>query len=365
MTSQASLLEELDSVLTDGSHSQRVKALSGVAELFLTGSGRYTEEQIELFDEVIGRLAAAIGTKARARLADTLTVASDAPHRVTRSLAFDDDIDVAGSILTRSRRMTDEDLLDNARTKSQQHLLAISQRPSLTEAVTDVLVTRGNQLVVHTVAKNPGARFSEAGFRMLVRRSNGDDQLAGDVGVRPDLPQHHLVALLEGASAAVRRQLVALNPKAAEAIDKVVAEIADTLQSEVRNASPKFTAAQAHVQAIYRAGNLGEAEIRAFAQDRKFEETAVALALMCRVPVDVVERALLERSHEITLVIAKVAGLTSTTAKALLLLRAADRGISAQDLEQALKMFSRLQYETASRVLRARRQRAADVAVSA
>ena len=57
---------------------------------------------------------------------------------------------------------------------------------------------------------------------------------------------------------------------------------------------------------------------------------------MCDTPIDVVERALLDPGAEIILILAKVAGLSTTTTKAVLLLRAADRGMSAKDLEQAL-----------------------------
>jgi hypothetical protein len=65
----------------------------------------------------------------------------------------------------------------------------------------------------------------------------------------------------------------------------------------------------------------------------------------------VVERALLDPGAEIVLILAKVAGLSSTTTKAVLLLRAADRGMSTEDLEQALTSFNRLQPDTAKRVL--------------
>ena len=84
---------------------------------------------------------------------------------------------------------------------------------------------------------------------------------------------------------------------------------------------------------------------------RKFEETAIALSLLCDTPIDVVERALLEPAAEIVLILANVAGLSSTKNKAILLLRAADRGMSAQDLEHALSSFNRLQPDTARRVL--------------
>src|SRR5206468_4080675 len=114
------------------------------------------------------------------RLADM----PNAPAGVVRMLAFDDDIEVARPVLSASERLAEHDLVANANSKSQLHLAAISERRSLSEAITDVLVTRGDRQVVQSVAKNTGARFSDAGFRMLVKRSSSDEALAVQVGGR-------------------------------------------------------------------------------------------------------------------------------------------------------------------------------------
>ena len=221
----------------------------------------------------------------------------------------------------------------------------------MSEAVTDVLVQRGDREVVQSVVKNAGARFSDAGFRILVNRSAGDDDLATIVGMRGDIPRPHFLVLLEKASSAVRARLAAENPQASAAIDDVVAEVVGGIRDDARNSSPDFAAAQAAVERQNRLRRIGEAEIYQYARDRKFEETAIALSLLCDTPIDVVERALLDPGAEIVLILAKVAGLSSTTTKAILLLRAADRGMSAKDLDQALTSFNRLQPDTARRVL--------------
>ena len=98
-------------------------------------------------------------------------------------------------------------LLEQARTRGQDHLLAISRRKSLNAAVTDVLVERGDKPVMLSMAGNPGATFSESGFTALVKRSHGDDELTTCVGLRRDIPRHHLLRLLVRASHAVRVQL--------------------------------------------------------------------------------------------------------------------------------------------------------------
>jgi hypothetical protein len=69
------------------------------------------------------------------------------------------------------------------------------------------------------------------------------------------------------------------------------------------------------------------------------------------VEIDVAERALFDPAHEMVLIFAKLAGLSSTSVKAILLLKAGDRSMSTQDLDQALTSYGRLQAETARRVL--------------
>ncbi len=345
------LLDELEAALSGGSNTRRIEMLTRVTDLFVGGAPRYSETQIGLFDDVMVRLVQTIEAKARARLSHRLAPIANAPASVVSMLAFDDDIDVAYPVLSQSERLGERELVANAASKSQQHLAAIARRKSLSEAVTDVLVERGDRDVVHSVVKNAGARFSDAGFRMLVKRSTGDDALATEVGRRGDIPRPHFLMLLEKASNAVRARLAAENPQAGAAVEGVVAEVAGGIRSEIRNASPDFAAAQADVERQNRIRRIGEAEIYQYARDRKFEETAIALSLLCDTPIDVVERALLDPGAEIVLILAKVAGLSSTTTKAILLLRAADRGLSANDLEQALASFNRLQDETARRVL--------------
>jgi uncharacterized protein (DUF2336 family) len=367
MPAFTSLIEELERALAVGTEAHRTDMLSRITDLFLAGADRYSDGQIDLFDEIIGKLATAIEAKTRAKLASRLSDVPNAPVGVIRILAHDDDIEVARPVLKNSDQLDDRDLIAAAGSKGQLHLAAIAQRRSLSEAVTDVLVERGNKYVAHSIAKNAGARFSDAGFKILVKRSATDEALALHVGVRRDLPRQHFLTLLDQASATVRARLTTERPAASRAVEGVLNEVVGGIRSDTRKSS-RYTEAISEVEAIKRSGILGEAEVYRFAREGRFEETAVALSLLCGVEIDAVERALQDRGHEMTLILAKLAGFSSTGAKSLLLLKTAGRGISAQDLNNALKSYGRLQVETAQRVLsfyRARLKARGDEAVAA
>jgi uncharacterized protein (DUF2336 family) len=345
------LINELEAALTSGTNARRIEMLTRITELFVGGAARYSEEQTGIFDDVMVRLVSTIEAQARASLARRLAPITNAPSSLIHMLAFDDDIDIAQPVLQQSERLKEPALLANASTKSQEHLRAISQRRSLSEAVTDVLVERGDRDVVHAVVKNIGARFSDAGFRVLVGRSTGDDDLATSIARRGDIPRPHLLVLLEKASSAARARFAAENPPASTDVDGVVAEAVRGFRDDARNWSPDFAVAQAAVERQNRIRRVGEAEIYQYARDRKFEETAIALSLLCDMPIEVVERALLDPGAEIVLILAKVASLSAKTTNAILLLRAADRRMSVKDLDQALARFNRLHPDTARRVL--------------
>src|SRR5258707_3452046 len=108
-------------------------------------------------------------------------------------------------------RIDDAILIETAWSKSQAHLMAISKRKVLSDAVTDVLVLRGNDEVIQSTVNNPGAEFSERGFTRLVDRAEGDDNLATCIGLRPTIPRHLYLKLIAKASVTVRRRLEAAN----------------------------------------------------------------------------------------------------------------------------------------------------------
>ncbi|HEY7458070.1 MAG TPA: DUF2336 domain-containing protein [Xanthobacteraceae bacterium] len=351
MPATSSLILEIERAIASGTVRQRLKALKYVTDMFLAGSGRYSGAQIAMFDDVLLRLAAVIELEARARLARRLAPVGDAPPKMIRALAFDDAIEVAEPVLVQSECLDEPSLVANASTKSQAHLYAISRRRTLSPAVTDVLVDRGDRRVVHSVAGNGGARFSENGFGKLVNHAGKDETLAETLGARGDLPRHHLLKLLQTASAAVREKLAAAHPRAAADIRTAVAKATRGISQEMRESSPEFVKAKKATKRRYSTKQLSETDVHSAARLQNFERTVAALAMLGRFPVDLVERALLDKSSDIVLILARAAGCSRATAKSLLLMSVADRGMSPHDVESALGSFDRLGVSTARRVV--------------
>ena len=77
--------------------------------------------------------------------------------------------------------------------------------------------------------------------------------------------------------------------------------------------------------------------------------TALSVLAGCR--IEIAERAMLNENPGVVQVIAKAAGCSWATVKALLLMTVAERRMSKMDLERARDNFERLERATAQRVL--------------
>jgi uncharacterized protein (DUF2336 family) len=349
MDQAKSFLRELDEAVLRGTPESRTRALWHTTDLLI--AGRYSADEVWTFGEVIGRLADEIEVAARAQLARRLARVVHAPANIIHKLAFDDSIDVAGPVLRESERLGTEALVANARSKGQPHLLAISERKSLDESVTDVLVARGNWDVVNTVAQNKGARFSEFGFLHMIQRAEGDAILAGQMGQRRDIPRHVFQQLIAKASEEVRERLESERPDLMDQVQSSVAEVTGALQSKFGPASKSYFVAKRVVTKQHQQGNLNENSISGYARSHKLDEVTIGLSLLCVLPGDVIERALFDRDREMLLILAKALDFAWETTMALLFLGAKDHRITAQELRDLKEEYDRLNVETSRTVL--------------
>jgi uncharacterized protein (DUF2336 family) len=342
MPAYRGLVKEFEDAISEKPIGHRIKALRRITDLFASGAMSFTDDQIELFDDVMGRLAKEVDQLARIAFSTRLATLPNAPINTSRTLALDDSVDIAGPILAKSDRLHDDTLVEGAKTKSQLHLLAITKRQTLPEVVTDVLVERGNQEVVRRTAENRGAKFSDAGISTLVKRAGADNVLALCIWLRPDIPRHHLLRLLSDASETVKQQFQAIDPRKAKIVKEMVGHAGCQMQAEVRKRSSEFNAALAHVQGLHTAGKLKQDDLAAFAIAGKFDQTSIALSLMCDLPVGVIEQALVSEKCDQILVLAKGISLAWDTTRAIVLLNLTCRHRTSADLHEIRTNYLKL-----------------------
>jgi uncharacterized protein (DUF2336 family) len=346
-----SLISELEGAIQKGSKAERIDTLRRITDLFLATSDRLNVEQIDVFDEVIGHIVKRMEARALAELSERLAPIEKAPIGVIRSLARDEEIAVAGPVLSASTRLTNDDLVEIASTKGQAHLLAISGRRALAESVTDVLVRRGDLQVHRKLAASPDAQFSDDGMSRLVRHAEKDDLLTEKLGLRLDLPLHLLRELLAKASEIVREKLMRFAPAShRDDIKEILAKLGQQVIDELP-AAPDFDLARRIVHKMHVDGELDEVALLQFVKRERYAESVMALSQMCATPHDILHRLFQSDRNEALIVPCRAAGLSWTTVRAFLV-SVSDRHLPPNELEELKSDYARLSQTTAQRVLR-------------
>src|SRR5712675_3539102 len=361
MPAGQSIVDEVEAAISAGSATKRLETARRVTELFLASAGSFSSEQVELFDTVLERLIktielrsiADIGARiALAEISAQLAPIAQAPPSVIRHLARHDEITIAAPVLQESARLSEEDLVEIAETKSEQHLLAISSRWWLKEIVTDALLARRYPSVSRRIIKNPGARVSAAGFAVAIAQAESDPELAVETGIRVDLPSELRRELLRHATEAVRSRLLSrAPPHLFEEIRDAIASVAAGANREMSNVRD-FTAARRLVALLKKNGELNEAALSGFARQRKYEETVVALAELSHSTIEIIRPLMQSLRDDGVLVPCKAAELSWETASAVLESRFATGSMAPHELAKVRSQFAGMTTEDARRLLK-------------
>jgi hypothetical protein len=313
-----------------------------VAQLFLAHSNQ-GQASLGAFDQVFSKLVHRIEKKARAEIAARLSGLTAAPLLTSRCMALDDEIEVAKPILEKVAGLGRETLITVANAKSQAHLLSITGRNDLDEAVTDVLIQRGDRQVVFSLVENRAARVSSSGFARLIARSESDDPLATSVGRRADLPPDQCLSLLTTASLTVRTTLEKEYPALSQMVLKAVTECAGRVLREAHRETIDYSKPTQEMQRLYAAGELGEQNIRNLTANGYLVELIAALGVLSNSTAQVAEAAFIHARPDGILIIAKVLGLSWITVRGILLIRAQPGRISEAELGCCERIYSKLE----------------------
>jgi uncharacterized protein (DUF2336 family) len=157
-------------------------------------------EDKESAHQILELLAADTAQLVRQALATTLRNSPKLPHDIAVKLAKDVDI-VAVPLLKNSPVLTDEDLVEIVLAGSPEKQIAIANRPSLGEGLTEVIALYACKPAVEAAALNEGATFSNEAYSGLLRRFADDNDIKGALISRSKLPLHiteKLVAMVTG-----------------------------------------------------------------------------------------------------------------------------------------------------------------------
>jgi uncharacterized protein (DUF2336 family) len=345
------LINELEIALRSGSISRRTEMLRRVTDYFFSRVDQFSPEHLRLLDEVMTKAVVYIEGKVRAELSTRLAPVARAPDGIIRRLANDDDITVAGPVLEQSERLTEDDLVEIAKVKGRDHLLKLSNRSQLGEAVTDVLVERGDAAVRYTVAANAGARFSEVGFSKLVIYAEQDEDLLATVAKRVDMPPLLLRHVLSRATETVRERLLAQSsPEHRNAVRKALKDVSSRVSGNI--SARQYVEAERRLAVVTQDTALTKAKLREFAAARRMPETIVALSALCGVPIDLVDHLVNNTSHFGVMALCRAIGLDWPVVSTIMWARLATDESGPSDSVELGQQYHQLSVSSAQRILR-------------
>jgi uncharacterized protein (DUF2336 family) len=356
----ASTLVSLIELAKEPSSEKRRQLLREVTSIFMAHPEDVNDAEMALYDEVMSQLSDDMETMVRAEIANTLSDAKSAPLGLLRRLASDE-IEVAEPILTRSKALSESDLMHVVQTKGQDHLRAVSKREEVPESVSGVIVKRGDDTTLHTLLSNDGARLSRASNEEVVQRAQANPALHEVVVGRQDLPADLMNDMYFVVEARLRERIIAENAKLdPSVVEKAINKSRDKVAVAYGSFPPDYEQISKDVAALRANEKLTPQLLAKYMRDPNPTYFLVALSQMADIDFLTAKHLVDKKEIDALAIACKAAHLD----KALFLTYAM---IMLSDQENAIgraaeygKLYTDLPEETALRTIRFWRLRRAE-----
>jgi uncharacterized protein (DUF2336 family) len=302
-------LQALIELAREPSSERRRELLREVTDLFLAQPAEGLDPaQAALFDEVMQRIAGEMEEAVRAELSRRLAPTAAVLPRLLNDLGGDS-IKVAGPVLSQAPGLRDEDLLTLARTRSQDHLKAISQRMRVPEAVSEAIVERGDDSTLGVLLRNDGAALSRAAAETAVDRAQANPELHSAVVERRSLPPDLMNEMYFIVEAKLRAKIMARNAELdPHALEAALQAGRERLKARDGLAPPDLAEAEAYVETLVQKGELEPKTLVRFLRAGERTRFTAALARMADIDFQTAQRILDGRRVDPLAIVCKAAG---------------------------------------------------------
>ncbi len=165
------------------------------------------ENEIAEFDDVLATIASDYSAQVRAQIARLIASNLSPFSRSAQRFAMDD-IEVARPILEHSDVLSEDTLLRVVEQKSQDHMMAVTRRKRISEAVSHALVERGDDAVVTSLLTNEKAEIGATAYDIVAKRAETSTALQAPLVRRSGVPLELLNDLYMKVEADLRRVIV-------------------------------------------------------------------------------------------------------------------------------------------------------------
>jgi uncharacterized protein (DUF2336 family) len=206
MTFQTPRFAMLADLAKQTSSEGRRELLRKVTEA-LDPSVPLAKEEIAQFDGLLAEAASAYSNEIRAQIARMIAI-SLSPFSLTAERFALDTIEVARPILEHCDSLSEDTLLKVVNQKSQDHMMAVTRRRRVSEAVSQALVERGDDQVVTSLLTNQRAEIAPATYGRVAKRAETSLVLQAPLVRRSGVPIELLNDLYLRVEADLRREII-------------------------------------------------------------------------------------------------------------------------------------------------------------
>ena len=235
MASASSLIPELEAVIQHGSQDKRAATVKRIANLFVDGAA-IQRRPYRPVRRRLCRLVVEIESQGARRNGEPLAPIANAPSEIcVRQLAHDDDIAVAGPVLTQSPRLAEPNWSKWPAPRARR--ICGHRRRARTSARRSPTcwsaAATPRSCATSPTTSPPSCRRAASPRWSSARKATAI--LAEKVGQRPDIPPHLFRDLLVRATAVVQQRLLqAAKPETRREIQRVL----DKVSEEVDDSAP-------------------------------------------------------------------------------------------------------------------------------
>lgn len=264
----------------------RGQAIRSLVDMFLAVDAPASTQEKDLLSDIVDRVIDDYSFEVRQELSHKLAPSERTPQKLARQLA-NDAIDIARPILEQSPVLDDNDLIEITNQQGDEYRLAIASRRTLTERVTDSLVTQGGLSVIRQVTSNEGAALSSYGVSTIVERAEGDEQVYSSLGGRKNLSHEAASTLSEMVGNILLDRLQDVDPNATiEALTNVAMVRIEKEMKEKKRARLKR---KILISEINKGDKQLDEVILSYCSIGRVDELSVILAELSDLPEGVVE----------------------------------------------------------------------------
>jgi uncharacterized protein (DUF2336 family) len=300
-------IQELIDLAQEPSSTRRRELLREVTDLFFMAPDTHGPQEMALFDEVLTSLAGEMESEVQAELAERLADAERAPPTLVRSLSAGP-IAVSGPLLTRSQALSEADLLQVVSTQGQEHLRVVSARPGLSNAVSDLIVERGDDHTLGVLVRNERSDLSRGASEAVVARAADNPTLQEAVVNRQGLPVDLLNEMYFIVEAQLRETILARNAALDPDVLEAALEAGRKRMAARDGALPSdFAEAEAGVRAMKTRGAITPASLVAFLRHGERTKFLIALCELTEIDFHTARRIVERKDLDALAIICKAA----------------------------------------------------------